>query len=206
VLFLVGAFVELQIVSVVQLRSPSSTVAVSLNCVVAGAILIVVTVLPLCVAAAVHTAESQSRLYSVFEVLFEDLKKSKVCRYLYVVCLVHQYLCMSVVLLSSSPSAQIITCCALTVLVSSMQKLLYLAIARPFEDIMLVVSFIVGDLSVLASILAIGVGYYFAAYYAAMRYTVMACQLSIAAFNISYSVKNTVQMFLTKKPSRIELN
>jgi hypothetical protein len=32
---------------------------------------------------------------------------------------VHQFLCMSVVLFLSSHSAQIITCCALTVLVSS---------------------------------------------------------------------------------------
>jgi hypothetical protein len=96
-------------------------------------------------------------MYRLFEVLFVDLKRADFSRYFYPVSLLHQYLCLSVILFTYSPLAQLLVCSLLTVLVSSTQKLQYLLTARPFKDSMLLISICLGDLCILDRMLVVSV-------------------------------------------------
>jgi hypothetical protein len=136
-------------------------------------------------------------------VLFVDLKKADFSRYFYPVSLLHQYLCLSVILFTSSPLAQLLVCSVLTVLVSSMQKLLYLFTARPFKDSMLLISFCLGDICILVSILALSVEYFLDALFTPMRYAVVTSQLFVVAYNVALSSRNSVQIFLRRRKIKI---
>jgi hypothetical protein len=142
-------------------------------------------------------------MYRLFEVLFVDLKRADFSRYFYPVSLLHQYLCLSVILFTDSPLAQILVCSMLTILVSSTQKLLYLLTARPFKDSMLLISFCLGDLSILVSIIAVSVEYFLDTMFTPMRYAVMASQLSVVAYNIVLSTKNSVQTLRRRSSNKI---
>jgi hypothetical protein len=203
VLFMVAFFTELQVQASVQLRSPSGSLAVMGSYSLAVGLLIFLTLLPFCIASAapVAKADSRGRMYEVLEVLFVDLKRADFSRYFYTVSLLHLYLCLSVILFTSSPLAQLLVCSVLTVLVSSMQKLMYLLTARPFKDSMFLISFCLGDICILVSILAVSVECFLDALFTPMRYAVVTSQLSVVVYNIALSTKNSVQILRRRSNS-----
>jgi hypothetical protein len=208
VLFIVASFTELQVQASVQLRSPSGSLAVCSSYSLAVGFLFFLTLLPFCIACAapVAKADSRGRMYRLFEVLFVDLKRADLSRYFYPVSLLHQYLCLSVILFTDSPLAQLLVCSVLTVLVSSRQKLIYLFSARPFKNSMLLISICLGDLCILVSIIAVSVEYFLDTKFIPMRYAVMVSQLSVVVFDTALSAKHAVQMLLRRGPSKAELN
>jgi hypothetical protein len=191
VLFIVASFIELQVQASVQLRSPSESLAVSSCYSLAVGLLFFLTLLPFCIASAAPAAKAdvRGRMYRLFEVLFVDLKRADFSRYFYTVSLLHQYLCLSVILFTDSPLVQLLVCSVLTILVSSTQKLLYLLNAHPFKDSMLLISFCLGDLCILVSIIAVSVEYFLDAMFPPMRYAVIASQLSVNGSNVVLSAK-----------------
>jgi hypothetical protein len=205
VLFILASFIELHVQASVQLRSPSGVLVVLASYSLAVGLFFFLTLLPFCIACAVPVAkaDSRGRMYRLFEVLFVDLKRADFGRYFYPVSLLHQYLCLSVILFTDSPLAQILVCSVLTILVSSRQKLLYLLTARPFKDSMLLISICLGDLCILVSIIAVSVEYFLDAKFTPLRYAVMVSQLSVAGFNIVLSTKNAVQTLRRRSSSKI---
>jgi hypothetical protein len=128
----------------------------------------------------------------LFRVLFEELREGRVSRCFYVVYFLHRHLCLSVIIFCSSPYLQLSLCLAFTLAVRSTQKLLFLVLARPFQDKLLFVSHLVADYCSFHCLFIVLLESAFDVAPAWMRYSVMSALGLAVSVGLGISFKNIV--------------
>jgi hypothetical protein len=204
-IYFIGAYMELHAAATIQLLTASASSAVVLiNCILAAvfmAILVAVPFLVVCLASA-----SESKTAKLFRVMFGDLREGRVSRCFYAVYFLHRYLSLSVIMFCSTPYLQLSLCLAFTSAVSPTQKLLYLALVRPFHDKLLFISHLVADFCSLLCLFIVLLESAFDLGHVYLRYSVMTalCLLVVLAFAIS--IKNVVVSFRRNRVAKINLD
>jgi hypothetical protein len=189
--YLTGAYMELHSAAAIQLLSSSaSSPAVLGNCVLAAVFLVTVVAVPFLVF--FLASASESKRAQCFRALFEELREGRVSRCLYAVFFLHRLLSLSLIIFCSTPYLQLSLCLAFIFAVSPTQKLLYLAIARPFQDKLLFVSHLVADCCSFQCQLIVLLEFAFDISPAWMRYSVIVTLGLVVLVSLAISIKNIV--------------
>jgi hypothetical protein len=203
--YLIGVYMELHAAAAIQLISASSSSpAVLSNCILAAVFMVILVAVPFLVVFLV--VASESKMAEFCRALFDELGEGRVSRCFYAVYFLHRYLSLSVIMFCTSPYLQLSLCLAFTLAVSPTQKLLYLALARPFQDKLLFVSHLVADSCSSQCLFIVLLEAGFDVGPAWMRYSVMSALGFVVVVCLAVSIKNIVVSMRRRRISKIALD
>jgi hypothetical protein len=202
--YLIGVYMELHAAAAIQLISASASRAVLGNCILAAVFMVILVSVPILVVCLAFASESKTA--QLFRVMFEDLREGRVSRCFYAVYFLHRLLSLSVIMFCSSPYLQLSLCLAFTFAVSPTQKLLYLALARPFQDKLLFVSYLVADSCSLLCLFTVFFELAFDFAQVFLRYSVMSALGLVVVVSFAISIRNVVVALQRRRITKIDLD